>query len=161
MIEDIGDDAGTIGRVLALNNANAVALSLLSPERLSLILSQAFYAKRIGDVDAFMLALDEWAHYDSPNYAWVRERFRRFVYMDRLCVAPLMRSTGLGRRLYADLFAAVAATGRDLVLCEVNSEPPNLISDALHATLGFTAIGSARLHDPAKRVRYYVRPLGL
>lgn len=65
--------------VLALNNAHAVELSWLEREQLRVLLRQAFYARRIGDVDAFLMAFDERAGYDSPNYLWFRARYPRFV----------------------------------------------------------------------------------
>src|SRR4051794_19154112 len=70
--------------VLALNNAHAAELSWLEPECMASLLGQAFRARRIGDVDAFLIALDERASYDSPNYQWFRQRYARFVYVDRI-----------------------------------------------------------------------------
>jgi hypothetical protein len=60
--------------VLALNNAHATELTWLDRDRLTLLLRQAFYARRIGEVDGFLLAFDESAAYDSPNYLWFRQR---------------------------------------------------------------------------------------
>ncbi len=45
--------------VLALNNAHAAELSWLDNDRLTLLLRQAFHARRIGEVDGFELAFDE------------------------------------------------------------------------------------------------------
>jgi predicted GNAT superfamily acetyltransferase len=53
--------------ILALNNAHAMELSWLEDDRLAMLLKQAFYARRIGEVEAFLLAFDEGAAYDSPN----------------------------------------------------------------------------------------------
>jgi predicted GNAT superfamily acetyltransferase len=145
--------------ILALNNAHAVELSWLAPERLSDLLAQACYARRIGAADAFLLALDERATYDSPNYLWFRERYRRFVYVDRIVVADAARGRGHARALYADLFRFAAAAGHDWVLCEINLDPPNPASDALHARLGFAAVGRATIHGGAKTVRYFARPM--
>ena len=145
--------------VLALNNAHAVELSWLEPEQLSTLLRQAFYARRIGNLDAFLMAFDERAGYDSPNYRWFRARYLRFVYVDRLVVAPSTRGRGLARALYADLFDRAARAGYDLVVCEVNTTPPNLASDALHAALGFSEVGRAAIHNRSKTVRYLSRPL--
>jgi uncharacterized protein len=33
-----------------------------------------------------MLAFDQDADYDSPNFLWFRERLARFVYADRVVV---------------------------------------------------------------------------
>jgi len=60
--------------VLALNNAHAVELSLLDSGQLAALLDEAFHARRIGTLDAFLLAFDQGAAYDSPNYLWFRER---------------------------------------------------------------------------------------
>jgi predicted GNAT superfamily acetyltransferase len=54
--------------LLALNNAHAQELSWLEPERLEHLVKQAFLARRIGNLDAFILALDQDAQYDSPNF---------------------------------------------------------------------------------------------
>ena len=58
--------------VLALNNEHAEELSWLEPERLSELVGQAFYARRIGDLEAFLLAFDQEADYDSPNFLVVQ-----------------------------------------------------------------------------------------
>ncbi len=152
-------DAQTEPAVLVLNNAHAAELSWLEPDRLSYLIGQAFHARRIGDVDAFLLAFDQDAGYDSPNFLWFRDRFARFVYVDRIAVAERARGRGLARRLYADLFDHAARAGHDRVVCEVNAEPPNAASDAFHAALGFSEIGRALIHDGAKAVRYFTRPL--
>ena len=145
--------------LLALNNAHAVELSLLDAARLSLLLRQALYARRVGDIEAFLLALDETAVYDSPNYLWFRQRYQRFVYVDRVAVAAWARGRGHARSLYADLFQRAIAAGHDTVLCEVNYAPPNPASDALHAGLGFVEVGKAAIHGGMKTVRYFARAL--
>jgi predicted GNAT superfamily acetyltransferase len=50
-------------KLLALNNTHAQELSWLEPERLEHLIGQAFLARRIGDFDAFLLALDQDARY--------------------------------------------------------------------------------------------------
>jgi len=146
--------------VLALNNAHAVELSWLEPERLATLLERAFYARGIasasGELAAFMLAFDEAADYDSPNYLWFRGRYERYVYIDRVAVAPTARGLGLARKLYADLIARASALGYNRLVCEVNSDPPNPASDSFHARLGFTPVGSAAIHGGAKTVRYHM-----
>ena len=77
--------------VLALNNAHAAELSLLDATRLTQLLHQSVWAARIGDVDAFMLMLDQSADYDSPNHRWFRGRDPRFAYVDRIVRLRLSR----------------------------------------------------------------------
>jgi uncharacterized protein len=145
--------------VLALNNAHARELSWLAPQRLQFLVASAFLARRIGEVDAFLLAFDQDAPYDSPNFLWFRARYPRFVYVDRVVVARVARGRGLARALYSDLFDAAAGAGHGRVVCEVNSRPPNPESDAFHAALGFVEVGRASVHNDSKDVRYLSRVL--
>lgn len=156
-IEPIGeaDEAA----LLALNNEHAAELSWLEPERLSSLLAEAFHARRIGSVEAFLITFDQDAAYDSPNFLWFGQRYARFVYVDRIAVAASARGRGHARRLYEDLFGRAARDGHTLVTCEVNAEPPNPASDAFHAALGFHEVGTAAIHGGAKTVRYYAKPL--
>ncbi len=143
--------------LLALNNAHAQELSWLEPERLEYLVSEAFLARRIGDLDAFLLAFDQGARYDSPNYLWFRTRYQRFVYVDRIVVASSARGRGCARRLYHDLFEHALRAGHDRVFCEVNVSPPNPVSDAFHAALGFVEVGTAEVGN--RIVRYLSRTL--
>jgi len=144
-----------LGRaLLALNNAHAQELSWLEPERLRHLVEQAFLARRIGDLDAFLLAFDQDARYDSPNFLWFCARYPRFVYVDRIVVASSARGRGCARRLYRDLFEHAAGAGHERVVCEVNTSPPNPVSDAFHATLGFVEVGTASVYDGSRTVRY-------
>ena len=146
--------------VLSLNNAHAEELSWLEPEKLRAMVGNAFRAVCVGALEAFMLAFDQDGDYDSPNFLWFRDRYPRFVYVDRIAVDPSARGRGHARRLYEDLFSAARAAGHEIVVCEVNADPPNPASDAFHAALGFTEVGSAAIHGGRKTVRYFARPLG-
>ena len=158
------DDAFKIGplgkALLALNNAHAAQLSWLEPERLDHLVGQAFLARRIG-LDAFLLALDQDADYDSPNFLWFRARHPRFVYVDRIVVASSARGRGCARKLYVDLFEHAVHAGHDRVVCEVNSGPPNPGSDAFHAALGFVEVGTASVYGGSRTVRYLSRTLSM
>ncbi len=144
--------------MLALNNAHATELSWLTAERLAALLDIAFYARGVGNVDAALIAFDQGSAYDGAHFAWHRARNSRFVYVDRVVVAPSARRRGLAAALYADLFAAAAAAGQSLVTCEVNASPPNRDSDAFHARLGFRAVGEGPAPG-GKIVRYFARAL--
>src|SRR3974390_1696308 len=83
--------------LLALNNEHVQELSWLTAERLSCLVRKAFLTRRVGHVHAFLLAFDQDADYDSPNFLWFRERYPRFVYIDRIVVAASARGGGLAR----------------------------------------------------------------
>jgi uncharacterized protein len=145
--------------VLALNNEHAEELSWLEPAELGRLLSQAFFARRIGEVEAFMIGFDQDADYDSPNFLWFRERYPRFAYVDRIAVADHARGRGHARRLYEAFFDHARRAGYEIAVCEVNLDPPNPPSDAFHAALGFEEIGSAAIRGGTKTVRYFARML--
>ncbi len=146
--------------ILALNNRHARETSWLEPAKLRHLLGQAYLARRIGQDDALLLAFDENADYDSANFLWFRQRYRRFAYVDRIIVAEHARGQGLARRLYEALFDKATADGHTMVACEVNRDPPNPGSDAFHAALGFEEVGRAAIYGGERTVRYLVRPLG-
>jgi uncharacterized protein len=148
--------------ILALNRAHVAETSTLEAAELRSLLAQAFH---VGTCDrgreAFLIALDQDAAYLSPNFLWFKSRHERFVYIDRVIVAPAQRGRGLARLLYEELIAAAAQARHTLIGCEVNVEPPNPGSDAFHAALGFAEVGRAVLPGGVKRVRYLTREIAL
>ncbi|TGD95685.1 GNAT family N-acetyltransferase [Methylobacterium nonmethylotrophicum] len=146
--------------VLTLNAAHAAETSHLDEASLRALVAQAFLAATVTGPDglaAFLIALDQDANYASPNFRWFQARFPRFVYVDRIVTAPAQRGRGLARALYVELFARAAESGHDRIACEVNRLPPNPNSDAFHAALGFSEVGTAEIHGGAKTVRYLLR----
>jgi predicted GNAT superfamily acetyltransferase len=150
--------ADSFDAVLALNEANVQETSPLDVTALQALVGQSFLALAVDDgQSAFLIALDQTATYDSPNFQWFGERMARFVYVDRIVVAANARGRGLARQLYTALFEAAERAGHDRVVCEVNLEPPNPASDAFHAALGFERIGTAAIHGGSKTVQYLQR----
>ncbi len=144
--------------LLALNNECASALSWLELEELADLVDRSFHARAVEPGAALLLAFDQAAAYDSPNFHWFRARYDRFVYVDRLVVAAPWQGRGLGRLLYDELFERARDRGHDRVGCEVNVDPPNPGSQAFHAALDFVPVGTARLPN-GKAVRYFVKDL--
>ncbi|MEL6283950.1 MAG: GNAT family N-acetyltransferase [Pseudomonadota bacterium] len=145
--------------VLALNQAHVAETSDLTRASLSRMVEEAAYARCVDAPGAFLLVFDQTADYDSPNFLWFRERYDRFLYVDRIVVAATHRRRGLAKTLYEDLFDVARALGHAHVGCEVNSDPPNPGSDAFHEALGFEKVGEARLIGRGKSVRYLSKPL--
>ena len=150
---------GITAPLLELNNRHAEELSYLDAARFGTLVDEAFLACRVGEAQAMLLAFDQDAAYENFNFLWFRERYERFVYVDRVVVDAQQRGRGLARALYTELFARARQAGHERVVCEVNADPPNPASDAFHEQLGFAVIGAADLPGSSKRVRYFVRPL--
>jgi len=143
--DDLDRVPGLRDALLALNNDHAQELSWVDAARLKQLIGEAFFARRAGFADALLIAFDQGADYDSPNFLWFRDRYDRFVYVDRIVTATAARGRGLARALYQALIAAARAAGHERIVCEVNVDPPNPTSDAFHRSMGFVGVGSAEL----------------
>jgi predicted GNAT superfamily acetyltransferase len=157
-VSDISADPAIRAEILALNNRHARETSLLDAGKLARMIEAARVATMGGPPGAaFLLAFDQGADYDSANFLWFRERYDRFLYIDRVIVGEAYRRLGLGRLLYADLFRRADSLGFQRIVCEVNIRPPNPASDAFHARLGFAQVGTGDIDGGAKSVRYLMR----
>jgi uncharacterized protein len=146
--------------VLSLNNEHAQETSALDDAGLTALLEMAFYARGVDcGATAFLIALDHNASYGSPNFMWFKASRKSFVYIDRIIVSRAARGLGIARLLYDDLFARAKLAGHDRVVCEVNIEPPNLVSEAFHVAMGFDGVGEATIYDGTKTVRYFQKTL--
>jgi hypothetical protein len=157
--EGLHRTTGLLDDLLALNNRSAAETSLLDTAGLEHMVAEAFVALHVPGAQALLVAFDEQADYDSPNFRWFKDRHERFVYIDRIIVDERARGQGLARALYGQLFDLARGAGHTIVGCEVNAMPPNPGSDAFHASLGFVEAGRAAL-NPGKTVRYLTRALG-
>ena len=158
LLEDL--DMADAEFVLQLNNPHAQETSFLNDESLAALLNSAFYARGVDrGATAFLIALDQNASYDSPNFRWFKACRESFVYVDRIVVKSAARGQGIAQSLYQDLFTAAKRAGHDRVVCEVNVEPPNPMSERFHLALGFNAVGEASIHNGTKTVRYFERVL--
>ncbi len=148
--------------ILALNEASVSFLSPLSPQRLTELHALAALhrvAEHEGVVVGFLLAFREVADYDSPNYRWFKERYPRFLYVDRVVVAGTARGHGVGTLLYRDMFEFAAASAVGLVTCEFDIDPPNPASERFHASFGFREAGRQWVADGTKQVSLQVAPV--
>jgi uncharacterized protein len=146
--------------VLLLNNSHAKETSALDGASLATLLDMAFYARGVNrGATAFLIALEHTAPYENPNFMWFKASRESFVYIDRIIVSISARGQGIARALYEDLLAAAERAGHERVVCEVNIEPPNPVSQAFHAAMGFEDVGQATIHNGTKTVRYFEKML--
>ena len=114
-----------------------------------------------GVVGGFCMVLEPGTEYGSGNYLWFGERYDRFVYLDRVAIAPAFRRQGLGRRFYAEVerLAAERCPDAEQFTLEVNLRPRNDTSLAFHAALGFVELGQ-RETGYGTLVSLMAKPLG-
>jgi predicted GNAT superfamily acetyltransferase len=138
--------------VLALNEANVVALAPMDEDRLLELdrLADRFDAIDVdGEFGGFVITFGPGSAYDSENYRWFTERHDgRFYYLDRIVLAPEYRRRGLGTFVYDEIEHVARPYGR--LALEVNLVPRNDASLAFHDRRGYVEVG--RLGDEAHLV---------
>lgn len=158
-IENIRDQSSNRhDELIALNNVHRQETSFLTPGAWNELVSGAYSATCVG-ADGFLIAFDQDAVYDSPNFIWFKRGYTRFVYVDRIVVAGSARGQGLARCFYEQLFQVARRDAHTCVVCEVNIDPPNPESDAFHEHMGFSEVGRAVLENRSKTVRYMCKNL--
>lgn len=149
--------------LLALNNAAVPHVNDLDEAAMGALLDEAALAvtamDEAGAIAGFVIAFAPGTSYASENYAWFCANMDDFLYVDRIVVDPTRRRGGAARALYEHVFAEAAKRGVGRVTCEVNIRPPNPVSSAFHAALGFASVGELEPYGGAKRVDLLARPI--
>ena len=139
-----------LARVLEINNANTPGVSELTFAELESDLNNSLHALAIdnqqGDVCAFCITFDPGAPDAGANHQWFAERYKSFVYLDRIAIDSNHQNRGLGTLLYQSVEQRMLDSAEhSLLCCEVNLEPPNPGSLRFHKRIGFTEVGQ---HSP-------------
>ena len=152
-----------LSSVLALNEESERFLSPLTQARLEALAEQAaahWVIEREGSNVAFLLAFREATTYDSINYKWFGERYRKFLYIDRVVVSNAAKGQGLGTELYRAAFTHAQATSIPIVACEFDFDPPNPASASFHAKFGFREVGRQLVAGGKKTVSLQAVSIG-
>ncbi len=141
--------------ILALNAQSVHFLSPLDLPRLTRLHDQACL-HLVGEIDgrvaAFLLAFRETAAYDSVNFRWFTDRYLHFLYIDRIVIGGDFRGQGVGVDLYRRVFDFARRESVPLVACEIDRDPPNLVSEQFHLRFGFAEVGRQRVPYAEKMV---------
>ena len=146
-------------QILRLNTQFVHWLSPLNQDDLEALLGVATYAKQINDGHAVLIGYRHDVEYDHKNLRWLRARFNKFHYIDRVIVDDRAHGQGLARLLYDDFARVAHEENLKRVVCEVNTKPDNPGSHAFHLKMGFKGIGDKDYPDFNASVRYYEKPL--
>jgi uncharacterized protein len=141
--------------ILELNRISVNFLSPLDIDKLVKLLSEAKYHKVFlieGKVAAFILAFDQKASYDSPNYLWFKERYSTFLYIDRIVVSDQHRRKGIADSLYNDIIEFAKTNNYPVLTCELDKIPPNPGSIHFHDKHKFVEVGTQWLYNGEKQV---------
>ena len=147
--------------VLALNNAAGPAILPLDANRLRRFFRSAEYfrvAERDGSLAGFLVGFGPDTDHDSGNYAWFRERYPRFLYIDRIVVASRRRGGGLGRAFYADVQSHAELRYPHLA-CEVFLGQDNDPALLFHGSFGFREVGQHVMSEHDVRAAMLMKSL--
>lgn len=100
--------------------------------------------------------------YDSANYRWFAQCYKKFVYIGRIAVSSTLQGKGIGVLFDEDLFAfarIARSNGICTVTCEFLIDPPNLASRKLHLGFGFRQVGTHSYGQLHKQVALQVLAL--
>ena len=148
-----------LARVLEINNANTPGVSELTFAELELDLHSSLHAlaidNELGEVCAFCITFDPDAPDAGDNHRWFVERYKSFVYLDRIAIDSNHQNRGLGALLYQSVEQRMLKSAEhSLLCCEVNLEPPNPGSLRFHQRIGFTEVGQSIQEYANYRVSY-------
>ena len=147
--------------VLALNNNAGLAILPLDTARLQRFFETAEYfrvAERDGNLAGFLVGFGAAAEHDSSNFAWFRERYPDFFYIDRIVVASRRRGGGVGRAFYADV-QSYAELRYPHLACEVfldHGADPALL---FHGSFGFKEIGQNTMDQAGVRASMLMKDM--
>ena len=87
----------------------------------------------------FCLLFREGCSYKSPNYFYFKNKYNKFIYIDRVVVKSSMIGKGGGRLIYNEVFKRAKKESLP-ICCEVNIKPLNKGSMLFHEKLDFIKI---------------------
>lgn len=150
-----------LSAVLDMNEANIPHLGSVGLNQLQWFATHASYF-RVAVIDkkpsGFLVALTPDAEYESENFVWFRERYKKFVYIDRIAVSEEVRRSGIGTALYRDVTCFSDGLA-PILACEVNSRPRNEVSIKFHERQGFHQVGTQDTEGGKKTVSLMLKEL--
>jgi predicted GNAT superfamily acetyltransferase len=152
-IRDVRKDG--LNDLLELNQSNLPQVGSISMSDMEHLHRQAVYfrvAESEGQTAGFLIGFDPQADYNSLNFQWFRKRYKNFVYIDRIVVAPDSRRKGIAFSLYQDLEHFAAQRNIAIMTCEYNLRPKNEISRQFHQKYGFKEVGTQKTENGKKTV---------
>ena len=147
--------------VLALNNDAGIAVLPLNAFTLRFLYCHASYfrvAERSGRLLGFLVGFSHTRRHSSSNFAWFRQRYSHYFYIDRIVITADMRGTGLGRTLYADV-QSYAELREPLLACEVFLDHGADVALLFHGSFGFREVGQHVMADNGVRASMLMKDM--
>ena len=140
--------------IIEINDESIPAVNTVSLMQFKSFLRDSIYFKvvtnRSQKICGFLLVLPSGLEYDSLNYKWFSSRYEKFAYIDRIAISKNWRNKGMGKSLYTDLENTLK--DYNLIACEFNVIPLNLVSKQFHESLDYENVGFQLTENGTKKV---------
>ena len=140
--------------IIEINEQSIPAVNTVSLIQFETFLRDSIYFKvvtnRSQKICGFLLVLPSGLEYDSLNYKWFSSRYEKFAYIDRIAISKNWRNKGMGKSLYTDLENTLK--DYNLIACEFNVIPLNLVSKQFHESLDYENVGFQLTENGTKKV---------
>ena len=147
--------------ILSINQDTIPAVSSSSLDMMKhfLIICDYFKVCKInGEIIGFLNAIMPSKDYDSEHYQWFNEKYKSFIYVDRIIFDKSYQNQGYGTIFYNDLIKSIKNNPLDIA-CEINTKPYNNPSIKFHEKYGFTKVGTKEV-NVSKSVVYMMYKMG-
>jgi hypothetical protein len=135
---------GDFGAILAINEEGYPGVVRLTADELVAVLTSApfFYvAEMESQVVGYLIAYTDKNDYDGDEFLWFQRHLSDFLYIDQIAITQTARRGRVGSNFYHFVEQFARQQGLTGLVCEVNLEPPNLISLNFHAQNNFAEVG--------------------
>ena len=146
-----------LDRMARINQEGLPGTGKISDKQLATLLDMcelAIGVEKEGVLVGYVLCLLRGAPYWSLNYAWFNERYKKFIYVDRIAVDTQFRDQGIGSKLYQKVIQ-YSTKNNVSITAEVSLVPPNPGSDRFHIRHSFNSVGE--FHQENQSVTMYIR----
>ncbi len=162
MLEIKPIEAQDFDEILVLNESNVPHVNSIDHGELKSLGEQSTAFIKVveeGKLAGLVIALAPGQAYQSMNYRWFSENFERFLYIDRIMVSPDFRRRGVATMIYDELARVCRKADLQRLTCEVNIQPPNPGSLALHDRIGFVQADTQKTDGGNKEVSLLVKEI--
>jgi hypothetical protein len=144
---------GDLSSILEINAQSRPGVARLSDGEVASLLEVA-PAVRVATVDSrvvgYVIAYPSDWPCEGEEFAWFRDHYATFLYVDQVAVASRLRGAGLGAQLYHDVEQWALARRIPLLTCEVNLRPANPGSVRFHKRHGYHPVQDLETRDGRK-----------
>ena len=144
--------------IINLNKRNIPAVGELDEKLYYRFLEYSDYFKLLKYNNlfiGFLVGLLPNRPYSSINYKWFENKYKSFIYIDRIIISSKYQNKGFGSLFYDDLKNSFKNC-YDFLTCEINIMPSNDVSMKFHKKYGFKEVGQQRTENGKKIVSMQV-----